>query len=96
MPELPEAETIARSLRPSLAGRTIVSAAFLAKRVSSDDPARLAGRPIRGVERYGKQLLIALDSGFIHVKLGMTGALLMNREPGLHKPVFTPRASLTG
>lgn len=84
MPELPEAETIARSLRPFLAGRTIVSAAFLAKRVSSDDPARLAGRPILGVERYGKQLSIALDRGFIHVKLGMTGALLVNREPGPH------------
>ncbi len=84
MPELPEAETIARSLEPAVAGRRIVSAAFLAKRVSSDDPARLVDRVIRGVRRHGKQILVALDHGFIHVKLGMTGALLVNGDHGPH------------
>ena len=84
MPELPEAETIARSLRGAVSGRTIVAAAFLAKRVSADDPARLLGRTIRDVARYGKQLLIELDRGFVQVKLGMTGALLVNGARGVH------------
>lgn len=85
MPELPEAETIARSLREALAGRTIAAAAFLAKRVSQDDPAPLSGRTIRSVGRYGKQLLIELDAGvLLHVKLGMTGALLVNGVTGPH------------
>ena len=67
-----------------MAGRRIVSAAFLAKRVSSDDPARLVDRVIRGVRRHGKQILVELDHGFIHVKLGMTGALLVNGDSGPH------------
>ena len=67
-----------------MAGRRIVSAVFLAKRVSSDDPALLTDRVIRGVRRHGKQILIELDRGFIHVKLGMTGALLVNGSHGPH------------
>ena len=84
MPELPEAETIARSLRAGVSGRKIVAAAFLAKRVSSDDPARMVGRTILSVARYGKQLLLELDRGFVQVKLGMTGALLVNAGTGAH------------
>jgi formamidopyrimidine-DNA glycosylase len=61
-----------------------MAAAFLAKRVSSHNPAWLVGRQITGVERYGKQLLIKLDRGVIHVKLGMTGALLVNATAGVH------------
>ncbi len=67
-----------------MSGRTIVSAAFLAKRVSRDDPAQLIGRTIRTVARHGKQLLLELDRGFVHVKLGMTGALLVNGEAGAY------------
>ena len=84
LPELPEAETIARSLRSAVSGRTIVTVAFLAKRVSQDDPARLAGRTIRTVVRHGKQVMLELDRGFVHVKLGMTGALLVNAVAGAY------------
>jgi formamidopyrimidine-DNA glycosylase len=87
VPELPEAETIARSLRAAVNGRTIVAAAFLSRRVSRDDPARLTGRRIATVRRHGKQILFELDGGaalFIHVKLGMTGALLANATPGAY------------
>ncbi len=84
LPELPEAETIARSLREAVRGRKIVSAVFLAKRVSPHDPGRLPGRTIRNVARHGKQLLLELDLGFLHVKLGMTGALLVNGVRGAH------------
>ncbi len=84
LPELPEAETIARSLRGAVSERTVISAEFLSKRVSPDDPARLVGRTIRDVARYGKQLLLQLDRGFVQVKLGMTGALLVNGVRGAH------------
>lgn len=84
MPELPEAETIVRTLRPLVTGRRIASAEFLARRVSRNDPGRLAGRLITGIARYGKQVLIALDQGFVLVKLGMTGKLLFDAKPGPH------------
>lgn len=85
MPELPEAETIARSLAPVIAGRTILTAEFLAQRVSPHEPALLVGRTIAGVTRHGKQVLIPFEAGgLLHVKLGMTGALLVNRERGEH------------
>lgn len=97
MPELPEAETIARSLAPVITGKTILSAAFLAQRVSLDNPALLHGKTIAGVARHGKQILIALaPGGFLHVKLGMTGALLINREPTPYtRALFTLSGGMT-
>ncbi|MEZ5357156.1 MAG: bifunctional DNA-formamidopyrimidine glycosylase/DNA-(apurinic or apyrimidinic site) lyase [Bryobacteraceae bacterium] len=90
MPELPEAETIVRTLRPKLEGRRIMAVEFAAARVSRDDPAALAGRAIVSVERYGKQILIGLDRGWILVKLGMTGKLLAGGEAGAYtRAVFT-------
>lgn len=83
MPELPEAETIVRGLRPHVEGRRIVSVEFYARRVSSDAPQELAGRQVIAVRRQGKQVLLCLDSGAsILIKLGMTGALLWNGERG--------------
>lgn len=83
MPELPEAETIVRGLRPHVEGRRIVRAEFYARRVSPDAPEPLAGRQVIAVRRHGKQVLLCLDSGAsILIKLGMTGALLWNGESG--------------
>lgn len=82
MPELPEAETIVRSLRTPLTGRRIASAEFLSRRVSRDSPERLVGRTVADVRRYGKQIVVALDGLNVLVKLGMTGSLLWNSEPG--------------
>ncbi|MBM3740691.1 MAG: bifunctional DNA-formamidopyrimidine glycosylase/DNA-(apurinic or apyrimidinic site) lyase [Acidobacteria bacterium] len=82
MPELPEAETIVRSLRGHLEGARITRVEFRSARVSKSDPARLAGTTVAGVNRYGKQILWELDRGWVLVKLGMTGALLWNSEPG--------------
>lgn len=81
MPELPEAETIVRSLRPHVEGARIVAAEFRAKRVSSYDPALLSGRTVVSLCRYGKQLLFTLDRGWLLVKLGMTGSFLWASEP---------------
>lgn len=82
MPELPEAETIVRSLRPHLRGRAILKASFLSRRVTTDSPDSLIGRRIRDLRRYGKNILFELDAGFLLVDLRMTGRLLLNGRPG--------------
>lgn len=82
MPELPEVETVRRSLRPLVTGRSIVAVSLQSfPGVLSDlDPAAFAtlvvGRQIVDVRRRGKYLLIDFDddSGVI-VHLRMTGAL---------------------
>jgi len=89
LPELPEVETVARSIA-RLVGRRIVSAEFRCLRIlRGGDPeelaARLTGRRIAGVRRYGKFLLIGLDNGgYLMVHLGMTGRLLLGGAPGRH------------
>ncbi len=65
MPELPEVETVARTLRPHVQGRSITGAALL--RASSLHPLslpleRLAGCRIADVGRRGKLLLLRLDA----------------------------------
>jgi len=89
LPELPEVETVVRSIRP-LVGRRIVSAEFRNLRVlRGGDPdamaARLAGRRITAVKRYGKFIVASLSGGgYLMVHLGMTGRLLLGGEAGKH------------
>src|SRR6202521_1846793 len=87
MPELPEVETIARDLRPQLAGRRIESVqltrdpAIRRRLVRYPDATKfvrsLRGRTIRSVERRGKYLVMPLDHDRqrLVVHLGMTGHL---------------------
>ncbi len=85
MPELPEVETLRRGLETLTAGRTITHVRVLvAKMVKGavSDPAQLAqllqGSQIKRIERRGKNLLFALDSGYhllLHLK--MRGQLLV-------------------
>ena len=89
MPELPEVETVARSIAP-LVGRRIVSAEFRSLRIlRGGDPdgmaAGLAGRRIAGIKRYGKFLVMPLEGGgYILIHLGMTGRLLLDGPIGKH------------
>ena len=89
MPELPEVETVARSIAP-LVGRRIVAAEFRGLRVlRGGDPdqmaASLKGRRISGVRRYGKFILVSLHGGgYLVIHLGMTGRLLLGGAPGKH------------
>jgi formamidopyrimidine-DNA glycosylase len=94
MPELPEVETVVRSVAAHLAGRRIVSTTFTSRFVTPGSRAkltqRLAGRRIESVTRRGKFILIALDQGTLTVHLGMTGKLLLEGEAGEHTHgVFT-------
>jgi formamidopyrimidine-DNA glycosylase len=90
VPELPEVETVARSLIPHLRGRVIRSAEFRQLRVLRGDPVetaqRLAGRRISDLERRGKFIMMHLSGGggIFTVHLGMTGRLLIGGEIGKH------------
>ena len=95
MPELPEVETVTRSLAP-LVGRRIVTAEFRNLRIlRGGDPDRMAaslqGRRIGTVQRYGKFIVVTLrEGGFLLVHLGMTGRLLLGGPAGKHThAIFT-------
>jgi len=95
VPELPEVETVTRSIAP-LVGRRIVSAEFRGLLVlRGGDPEKMAAalrnRRIAGVERWGKFILISLQGGgYLTVHLGMTGRLLLGGPPGKHThAIFT-------
>ncbi len=85
MPELPEVETVVRTLRPALVGRRILNAEFRQLRVLIGSPHKttkaLSGRRIQSIERHGKFIAIKLDRGYLVVHLGMTGKLLINADP---------------
>jgi formamidopyrimidine-DNA glycosylase len=82
MPELPEVETVVRTLRPAIVGRRILNAEFSGLRVLIGSARKtanaLAGRKVVAVERYGKFIAIRLDRGYLVVHLGMTGRLLID------------------
>jgi formamidopyrimidine-DNA glycosylase len=84
MPELPEVETVVRTLRPTIVGRRILNAEFTQLRVLIGSPLKtareLAGRKIQSIDRHGKFIAIRLDRGYLVVHLGMTGKLLVNAD----------------
>lgn len=88
MPELPEVETVVRSIAPHLVGRRIVAAKFTSKHVTPGNTARLArnleGRTVESVRRRGKFILVKLDQGLLSIHLGMTGRLLARGIPEEH------------
>ncbi len=96
MPELPEVETVVRSIAP-LVGRRIVSAEFRGglRVLRGGDPdqlaARLVGRRIAGIQRYGKFIVTSVEGGgYLLIHLGMTGRLLLAGDAGKHThAIFT-------
>jgi len=79
MPEMPEVETVVRSLRRRLVGRRIRAAEILDHKLNALDAAALRGRPIRAVERSGKEIVLDLSTPrrplWLCVHLRMTGRL---------------------
>ena len=88
MPELPEVETVVRSLQPRLVGRRIMAASFssrLVVRQNFDELSeKLRGQRVNSVNRRGKFILVELDRGFLVIHLGMTGKLLFDAAAGKH------------
>jgi formamidopyrimidine-DNA glycosylase len=83
VPELPEVETVVRSVAAHLAGRKILSARFTSRFVTPGNRTKLArqlvGRRVESVQRRGKFIVVALDRGTLTVHLGMTGKLLLEK-----------------
>ncbi len=97
MPELPEVETVRRSLEEGLVGRRIAEVTRIAWERTIAVPAPelfrelLQDRPITGVERRAKYIVIKLDrdEGLV-VHLRMTGRLTIeapDAEPDSHTHV---------
>ncbi len=86
MPELPEAETIVRGLRPRIAGRTIREVTVLRTDIlrvpATDFQESMRDRTFLSVERRGKNVVSPMSGGYVlAVNLGMTGRLLHFPEP---------------
>jgi len=81
MPELPEVETVCRTLSERLRGVRILEVrvieARLRRPVAADFGSRLEGRTVEAVNRRGKYILATLDGGSTWVShLGMSGKLV--------------------
>jgi formamidopyrimidine-DNA glycosylase len=91
MPELPEVETVRRSLAPRWIGRKTQSVTIhrvgILRNAPRRDRSRALGCPgrVRDILRHGKQLAIVFDGGrVVQVHLGMTGQLFVlepNQKP---------------
>lgn len=88
MPELPEAETIARDLNKEVVGAgigsiEIVHPGIIGKGTTpAEFSATLIGHKIIGVRRRAKKIVIELDGDLsILVNLGMTGRLIVSDSP---------------
>jgi formamidopyrimidine-DNA glycosylase len=82
LPELPEVETVVRTLAPWLVGQRIERAEFLAPLVlRGAPPPPLAARTVESVTRKGKHIVIEMDRGCLVIHLGMTGKLLRGSVP---------------
>lgn len=80
MPELPEVEAVARTLRPLVRGQTIVRCLVLHPiAVRPQSPAtlcrRVKGQRIEDVERRGKYLLLRLTRGYVAMHFRLDGQL---------------------
>lgn len=81
MPELPEVETVCRSLRPHLLDRTIQQVTVLEPRlrvrVSRQKLRQLAGKRVRAIRRIAKYIVLQLSGDTVWVfHLGMSGKLI--------------------
>ncbi len=84
MPELPEVETIARSIEPLVAGRTIVSADVRWARTIAFPSAKkfkeqVKNRRILGVTRRAKYLILRLETYSILIHLRMSGVIVIRK-----------------
>jgi formamidopyrimidine-DNA glycosylase len=93
MPEMPEVETIRRSLEIAMVGRRITAArthrADLRRPFPPELAARIKGRRIEALDRRAKYLVVVLDGGLdLLIHLGMSGRILIGKaegKPGKHE-----------
>ena len=80
MPELPEVETVVRTLRPLLIGKVIGAARLerpdMLQPIGTDLPGHLLNRIVTEINRRGKRIVFTLDdANRFYIHLGMTGRL---------------------
>ncbi len=85
MPELPEVETVVRTLRPRLVGQILqkinLGRSDILTPSDCDLPASLEGQRVRSIERRGKKIIIRVGiDAALGVHLGMTGRLTVESE----------------
>lgn len=83
MPELPEVETVVKTIKPDIVGKTIYAVIpqnDYNKVLDTHNPKQftknVTGKKITDTTRRGKYIVIHLDRGFILIHLRMTGRLL--------------------
>lgn len=105
MPELPEVETIVRSLGPSLTGKipaqVIVRSKAVRTPIPDNLPQLITGKPILLARRRAKWPALVFNHGCLWLHLGMTGQILVYPgaapKPGSHDHmdiIFTDGSSL--
>ncbi|HSW50710.1 MAG TPA: DNA-formamidopyrimidine glycosylase family protein, partial [Bryobacteraceae bacterium] len=82
MPELPEVETVVRTLGPWLTGRRLLDVRCSTRKRWARSAGKAKGKRVEEVCRYGKYILLKLDHGVLAIHLGMTGKLLAGEAPG--------------
>ena len=95
MPELPEVETVRRSLEPALVGAVLTDVKVSHPRMTRRQPRprdfrdRLLGREVGAVGRHGKFLMIDIEGDMTWViHLGMSGRIRL-QESGDDRPSHT-------
>ncbi len=88
MPELPEVETVVRSLQPLLPGACIVGIDSVWPRAIADLQKKremLIGQRIVAVARRAKYLILHLERGALVIHLRMTGKLYPSPSPAANR-----------
>ena len=88
MPELPEVETVKRTLQPRVTGLTIKDVfVYVEKMIKTESPtefkAKLIGQKVNDITRRGKYLIFELDDYFILSHLRMEGKYFFSGDEGV-------------
>ncbi len=89
MPELPEVETVRRTLAEQIVGKTIKDVSILYEPIIHHDlddfKHRLIGQMILRLERYGKHLVFILNEDALIIHLRMEGKFFIKKDEPLDK-----------
>jgi formamidopyrimidine-DNA glycosylase len=91
MPELPEVETIVRTLQPKVIGRTIDAVRLMRPDILQpgdiDLAAKISNRMIVQLQRRGKKIVFQLDdANRFYIHLGMSGRLTVESPDAPFRP----------
>src|SRR4051794_15104240 len=91
MPELPEVETVVRTLRPRVTGQKIIAVTLHRTDIVTPIEINLApllkDRTIVSVDRRAKRIVLTLDDcNRFYIHLGMTGQLVVESADAALKP----------